>query len=165
MVDYIVEICSFLTAVFTFAMAYFGWRSFTRNTPSVSVYVKDLPYANQRGYQDEALQKQGFCYLDVWIRPTTDDYSFHSIVIPHCQIPYQILNFDGSFANQSADKMTHASVPFNLTMHPGDSPISFDLLIKPDAEEKADLVLIMRGPLFTSVRVPFQYQKTLYIGE
>ena len=61
--------------------------------------------------------------------------------------------------------MTHASVPFNLTMHPGDSPISFDLLIKPDAEEKADLVLVMRGPLFTSVRVPFQYQKTHYIGE
>lgn len=165
MVDYIVAICGFLTAVFTFAMAYFGWRSFTRNKPSVSISVRDLPNAHKLGHQDAELQKQGFCKLELWIRPTTDDYTFHSIEIPHCQIPCQILNFDGSFANQSADKMTHTSVPFNLTMHPGDSPISFDLLIKPDAEEKADLVLVMRGPLFTSVRVPFQYQKTHYIGE
>lgn len=35
MVDYIVAICGFLTAVFTFAMAYFQWCNLTRNKPAV----------------------------------------------------------------------------------------------------------------------------------
>lgn len=61
--------------------------------------------------------------------------------------------------------MTHGSVPFKATARANDSGFAFSLLIKPDAQEEANLVLIIRGPFFSSIRVPFCYKKTHYIGE
>lgn len=61
--------------------------------------------------------------------------------------------------------MKYGSIPFNMTAYANDSGIVFSLLIKPDAKEEANLQLIMRGHLLSSIRVPFHYQKTLYIGE
>ena len=165
MVDYIVAICGFLTAVFTFAMAYFQWCNLTRNKPAVSAHTRDLPYAAHRGHREEGLQKQGFCCLDVSVTPTSEDYTYKSIEIPHCQITSPILNFDGTLAKQSEGRMTHGSVPFKATARANDSGFAFSLLIKPDAQEEANLVLIIRGPFFSSIRVPFCYKKTHYIGE
>ena len=98
---------SFLGAFGSIAMSYFGWRNLTKNKPKVTAQTHDLTYADHRGHKDEKLQKQGFCLLIVSITPSTDDYSFSSIEIPHCQISSPILAFDGSFAKQSEDRMTH----------------------------------------------------------
>lgn len=156
---------SFLGACGSITMSYFGWRNLTKNKPKVTAQIRDLTYADHRGHKDEALQKRGFCLLTVSISPSTDDYNFSSIEIPHCQISSPILAFDGSFVKPSEERMKYGSIPFNMTAYANDSGIVFSLLIKPDAKEEADLKLVMRGHLLSSIRVPFHYQKTHYFGE
>lgn len=163
--EYFVAFCMFLTAVFTFAMSYFQWCDLVRHIPEVTAFTTDLYYATHRGHEHEALQKQGFCKLVVSVKASNCDYRFKSVKIPHCQIPCKILNQDGSWSDQPSDRMTHKSVPFDKTVYGNRTELRFEMLIKPDAKEEADLELIIKGSFFTRIRVPFHYKKTHYFGE
>lgn len=158
-------IATVIAAISTTVMAYFSWLTLTRNKPIVSVSVQVLPHADIRGHEEEALQRQGFCLLKISIQPTNNDFHFSSIRIPNCQIASDVMNVDGSFADQSPDRMTRSAVPFPYTAYANQAGIIFTLLIKPDAPEEANLNLILKGQLFSRISAPFRYVKTHYFGE
>ena len=154
-----------IAAISTTVMAYFSWLTLTRNKPIVSVSATDLPYANVRGHEEEALQRKGFCLLKISIQPANNDFHFSSIRIPNCQVASEVLNEVGCLTKQSPDRMTRSAVQFPYTAHANQAGIIFTLLIKPDAPEQANLKLILKGQLFSRISVPFRYVKTHYFGE
>lgn len=160
-----------ITAIATSIGALLAYRNMLASCPSFKPYVTDIPGSDDRNRPErEKLQQDGYYILRLCLKEAPEPWNVKAVKISGAQLPCEITSKTGEWlADRLPDKheitMTHRKVktPFwRISQSVDNGPWEF--LIKPDNPDKGLLEITLYGPLWTQVKVPFEYEKTRYFA-
>ena len=152
-----------LGAIGTFLTAFFMWRQIISRRPSVSVSVSNIPGYEIDGSNARSLQQNGFYILNIVVYDIPHTWSFHALEIRGAKVPSVIVDDFGRWVgDRGHEHMVYGKNRFLWALSSRNEGDSFPLLFQPDLSERGTLILELRGPLLSRVRVPFSYEKTRF---